>query len=127
MVYFHSIRAAVMALAVCFVVLAFVLCIASALRLPVANPYVHKALNVVRNENFDKLQGGYLFPEIGRRRNAYLAENPDAKLVESRHRRQCTCRATQRTTFPPISHCLMPMPTSSARQNNPTDPKPALH
>ena len=81
MVYFHSIRAAVMALAVCFVVLAFVLCIASALRLPVANPYVHKALNVVRNENFDKLQGDYLFPEIGRRRNAYLAENPDAKLV----------------------------------------------
>ena len=32
---------------------------------------------VVRNPNFAKLAGGYLFPEIGRRRNAYLAENPD--------------------------------------------------
>ena len=32
---------------------------------------------VARNKNFAKLAGGYLFPEIGRRRNAYLAENPD--------------------------------------------------
>lgn len=32
---------------------------------------------VARNPNFAKLAGGYLFPEIGRRRNAYLAENPD--------------------------------------------------
>eukprot|EP00529_Nitzschia_sp_RCC80_P023432 CAMPEP_0113482836 /NCGR_PEP_ID=MMETSP0014_2-20120614/23125_1 /TAXON_ID=2857 /ORGANISM="Nitzschia sp." /LENGTH=458 /DNA_ID=CAMNT_0000376367 /DNA_START=6 /DNA_END=1382 /DNA_ORIENTATION=- /assembly_acc=CAM_ASM_000159 len=32
---------------------------------------------VERNENFAKLVGGYLFPEIGRRRNAYLEENPD--------------------------------------------------
>jgi len=32
---------------------------------------------VARNPNFAKLQGGYLFPEIGRRRNAYLAENPE--------------------------------------------------
>lgn len=32
---------------------------------------------VPRNPNFAKLAGGYLFPEIGRRRNAYLAENPD--------------------------------------------------
>mmetsp|Transcript_5995 Transcript_5995/g.15016 ORF Transcript_5995/g.15016 Transcript_5995/m.15016 type:complete len:444 (+) Transcript_5995:120-1451(+) len=32
---------------------------------------------VTRNPNFAKLAGGYLFPEIGRRRNAYLAENPD--------------------------------------------------
>jgi LL-diaminopimelate aminotransferase len=32
---------------------------------------------VVRNPNFAKLVGGYLFPEIGRRRNAYIAENPD--------------------------------------------------
>jgi len=32
---------------------------------------------VVRNPNFAELAGGYLFPEIGRRRNAYLAENPD--------------------------------------------------
>jgi len=32
---------------------------------------------VDRNENFAKLAGGYLFPEIGRRRNAYIAENPE--------------------------------------------------
>lgn len=32
---------------------------------------------VERNPNFAKLAGGYLFPEIGRRRNAYLAANPD--------------------------------------------------
>lgn len=32
---------------------------------------------VDRNPNFAKLTGGYLFPEIGRRRSAYIAENPD--------------------------------------------------
>lgn len=32
---------------------------------------------VTRNPNFAKLAGGYLFPEIGRRRTAYIAENPD--------------------------------------------------
>ena len=32
---------------------------------------------VERNPNFAKLKGGYLFPEIGRRRTAYLSENPD--------------------------------------------------
>jgi hypothetical protein len=31
---------------------------------------------VTRNINFSKLAGGYLFPEIGRRRNAYIAANP---------------------------------------------------
>lgn len=36
---------------------------------------------VTRNVNFGKLQAGYLFPEIGRRRNAYLAKNPDAKII----------------------------------------------
>jgi LL-diaminopimelate aminotransferase len=36
---------------------------------------------VTRNENFGKLQAGYLFPEIARRRNAYLAKNPDAKII----------------------------------------------
>lgn len=36
---------------------------------------------VVRNENFAKLQAGYLFPEIARRRNAYLEKNPNAKLI----------------------------------------------
>lgn len=32
---------------------------------------------VERNPNFAKLAGGYLFPEIGRRRSLYLEENPD--------------------------------------------------
>lgn len=32
---------------------------------------------VTRNENFGLLQGGYLFPEIGRRRTEYLEKNPD--------------------------------------------------
>jgi LL-diaminopimelate aminotransferase len=32
---------------------------------------------VDRNPNFAKLAGGYLFPEIGRRRNKYIEENPD--------------------------------------------------
>jgi len=32
---------------------------------------------VERNPNFAKLAGGYLFPEIGRRRNKYLEENPE--------------------------------------------------
>lgn len=36
---------------------------------------------VTRNENFAKLQAGYLFPEIGRRRNAFLEKNPDAKII----------------------------------------------
>jgi LL-diaminopimelate aminotransferase len=36
---------------------------------------------VVRNENFGKLQAGYLFPEIARRRNAYLEKNPTAKII----------------------------------------------
>ena len=34
------------------------------------------ALNVQRNANFAKLAGGYLFPEIGRRRTVYVAEHP---------------------------------------------------
>lgn len=39
------------------------------------------ASSVPRNENFGKLQAGYLFPEIGRRRSAYLAANPDADII----------------------------------------------
>ena len=35
------------------------------------------ALNVARNKNFAKLQGGYLFPEIGRRRTAFVEKNPE--------------------------------------------------
>lgn len=40
-----------------------------------------RATAVPRNENFAKLQAGYLFPEIGRRRAAYLAENPGADII----------------------------------------------
>lgn len=39
------------------------------------------ALQVVRNPNFAKLQGGYLFPEINRRRRAFLEECPDANII----------------------------------------------
>lgn len=33
------------------------------------------------NENFLKLQAGYLFPEISKRRRAYQAAHPDAKVI----------------------------------------------
>jgi LL-diaminopimelate aminotransferase len=33
------------------------------------------------NENFLKLQAGYLFPEIGRRRRAFQKANPDARII----------------------------------------------
>ncbi|MHC4396117.1 MAG: LL-diaminopimelate aminotransferase [Planctomycetota bacterium] len=33
------------------------------------------------NENFLKLQAGYLFPEIGRRKRRFQAKNPDAKII----------------------------------------------
>ena len=33
------------------------------------------------NENFLKLQAGYLFPEIGKRRRAFQEANPDAKII----------------------------------------------
>jgi LL-diaminopimelate aminotransferase len=33
------------------------------------------------NENFLKLQAGYLFPEIGRRKRAFQKANPDAKII----------------------------------------------
>ena len=33
------------------------------------------------NENFLKLQAGYLFPEIGRRRRQFQAKNPDAPII----------------------------------------------
>ena len=36
---------------------------------------------VKRNENFGKLQAGYLFPEINRRKKEFLAKNPDAKII----------------------------------------------
>ena len=33
------------------------------------------------NENFLKLQAGYLFPEIGRRKRAFKEANPDADII----------------------------------------------
>ncbi len=42
-----------------------------------------KTTKVERNVNFGKLLGGYLFPEIGRRRNAYLAANPNSREIIS--------------------------------------------
>jgi LL-diaminopimelate aminotransferase len=33
------------------------------------------------NSNYQKLQAGYLFPEIGRRVRAFAASNPDAKII----------------------------------------------
>lgn len=36
---------------------------------------------VQRNQNIAKLQAGYLFPEIGRRRRAFLEQNPDAQII----------------------------------------------
>ena len=36
---------------------------------------------VTRNANIGKLQAGYLFPEIARRRNEHLEANPDAKII----------------------------------------------
>ncbi|XP_022986498.1 LL-diaminopimelate aminotransferase, chloroplastic-like [Cucurbita maxima] len=37
--------------------------------------------SVPRNANMAKLQAGYLFPEIARRRNAHLQKYPDAKVI----------------------------------------------
>ena len=34
------------------------------------------------NDNYLKLQAGYLFPEIGRRVRAFAAENPDAPIIK---------------------------------------------
>ncbi|GAA0156101.1 hypothetical protein Leryth_011843 [Lithospermum erythrorhizon] len=39
------------------------------------------ATKVLRNENLAKLQAGYLFPEIARRRNAHKLKYPDAEVI----------------------------------------------
>ena len=36
---------------------------------------------VKRNPHFAKLQAGYLFPEINKRKQAYLSEHPEAQLI----------------------------------------------
>ena len=33
------------------------------------------------NENYLKLQAGYIFPEIGRRVNEFIEANPDKKVI----------------------------------------------
>ncbi|CAL1372925.1 unnamed protein product [Linum trigynum] len=37
--------------------------------------------NVARNANMGKLQAGYLFPEVARRRNAHKEKYPDAQVI----------------------------------------------
>ncbi|XP_031476793.1 probable LL-diaminopimelate aminotransferase, chloroplastic [Nymphaea colorata] len=37
--------------------------------------------SVTRNPNMAKLQAGYLFPEIARRRSAHMAKHPDARII----------------------------------------------
>ena len=37
---------------------------------------------IIVNENFSKLKSGYLFPEIGRRVNAFAQANPDAPIIK---------------------------------------------
>ncbi|EPS64827.1 hypothetical protein M569_09950 [Genlisea aurea] len=54
----------------------FVKCVAS----PPAQETAYKT-KVSRNQNMAKLQAGYLFPEIARRRNAHMMKNPDAKVI----------------------------------------------
>lgn len=45
---------------------------------PSSSPLTARFMSGVdRNVNFAKLAGGYLFPEIGRRRTKYIEENPD--------------------------------------------------
>ena len=34
------------------------------------------------NDHYQKLQAGYLFPEIGRRVKAFQQENPDAAVIK---------------------------------------------
>ena len=40
-----------------------------------------RATGVARNANIAKLQAGYLFPEIAKRRNAHQEANPDARVI----------------------------------------------
>lgn len=51
---------------------------------PSATSSTTTALSVARNANFAKLAGGYLFPEIGRRRAIYVKDHPetaDRKII----------------------------------------------
>lgn len=48
---------------------------------PTRPPPGEVTTRVERNKNFAKLQAGYLFPEVARRRREHQAANPDAKLL----------------------------------------------
>jgi len=63
---------------------------------------------VTRNPNFAKLAGGYLFPEIARRRTAYLKEHPemDGKIISL---------GIGDTTQPIPSHILSGLVTGSSK------------
>lgn len=43
--------------------------------------FLSATTRVARNPNFGKLQAGYLFPEIARRRRAHQEARPDAKII----------------------------------------------
>ncbi|XP_021768636.1 LL-diaminopimelate aminotransferase, chloroplastic-like isoform X1 [Chenopodium quinoa] len=47
----------------------------------VATPQTAYTSKVSRNPNIAKLQAGYLFPEVARRRAAHLAKYPDAQVI----------------------------------------------
>jgi len=57
----------------------------AALPLDVTAPHVVKTeaarTSVLRNPNMEKLQKGYLFPEISRKHEAHLKKYPDAKVI----------------------------------------------
>jgi LL-diaminopimelate aminotransferase len=63
--------------------------------------------SVARNANMGKLQAGYLFPEIGRRRNAYLEKNPDKQPIIS--------LGIGDTTMPVPEHILGGLKNGAAR------------
>ncbi|XP_021747489.1 LL-diaminopimelate aminotransferase, chloroplastic-like [Chenopodium quinoa] len=47
----------------------------------VATPHIAYTNNVSRNPNIAKLQAGYLFPEVARRRAVHLDKYPDAQVI----------------------------------------------
>jgi LL-diaminopimelate aminotransferase len=68
---------------------------------------------VARNPNFTKLAGGYLFPEIGRRRNAYLKEHPE-------HRKTLISLGIGDTTQPIPKHILAGLVEGASRLGDPS-------
>jgi len=48
---------------------------------PPSKPKGKGTLSCPRNENFESMGKGYLFPVIGKKKKEYMEKNPDAKLV----------------------------------------------